>query len=139
MLVVHAAHAIASHFAFPRPLIFSTRTHPAATERAAVDTACAFALQHAPSEQAASGRSTLPHEYFGLVVYALWQDVELTSDTAITEWLEWAEERQEGGDAAVTGLLALKYTQWLLQQLDEDEDDDEGDEDGSEEEGDDDE
>lgn len=106
-----------------------------------MDTACAFALKHSPSE-AAPPPSTLPYEYFGLVVYALWQDVELTSDTAITEWLEWAEEQQQeqegGGNAAVAGLLALKYTHWLLQQLDEEEDDDdeEGDEDeeGSEEE-----
>ena len=72
----------------------------------------------------------LPRELFGVIVSELWE-LDVTTDTAVTEWLEDAEA---SGDPAVASLLAAKWTQWLLQQLDEDEDEDEEDEEDEDEE-----
>lgn len=81
-----------------------------------------------------SQSGTVVRDLFGLIVNELW-DLEVTSDTGITAWLEGVEESD---DPAVQSLLKLKFTQMLLQQLDEEDDeDDDGDEeeeDGSEEE-----
>ena len=106
----------------PPPPAPSSTSH-AETERAAVDTAQAYALQ--------PRNSGLPRELFGVIVSELWE-LDVTSDTAITGWLEDAEG---SSDPAVAQLLASKWTQWLLQQLDEDEEDE--DEEDEDEEGDD--
>lgn len=87
---------------------------PAETERAAVDAAQAYVLQ--------PGNAGFPRDLFGVIVSELWE-LEVTTDTAITEWLEAAEESDE---PAVISLLASKWTQWLLEQLDDDEEEEDG-------------
>ena len=62
---------------------------------------------------------------FGLLLSTLY-DLDVTSDTAISEWLEAAEASPDEGVAA---LLSQKWTRWLIERLDEGEDEEE-DEDG---------
>ena len=60
---------------------------------------------------------------FGLILSTLY-DLDLTSDTAISEWFEAASEST---DPAVDALLRQKWTQWLIERLDDD-DEEEGEE-----------
>jgi hypothetical protein len=71
--------------------------------------------------------------FFGLVLSTL-LEVGATSDTAISEWFEAAEEAAAdgSGDGAVAlrALLNEKWTKWLLEKLDEEDEDDDEDDDG---------
>lgn len=83
--------------------------------------ACDYALR--------AGHEDTVAPFFGLIVSQLWEQ-GVTSDTAITEWVEAAEDN--AADARVRALLASKWTQWLLSKLDEDDDEEEDDEDEEE-------
>jgi hypothetical protein len=93
-----------------------------------VRAACDYALR--------TGHEDTVAPFFGLIVSQLWEQ-GVTSDTAITEWVEAAEDG--AADARVRALLASKWTQWLLSKLDEDDDDDEEEDDDDDEDDDEDE
>ena len=71
-------------------------------------------------------RNAIFEPVFGLVLHTL-LDLGVTSDVAITAWVDSCEDGR-GGDR-VQGLLSSRWTKRLLETLDEesDDEDDEGD------------